>query len=149
MGAAGELKAMADRQELEAIEPSVDKAEAMLVTADRSLKTARSIASSDPDSALLLAWDAIAFQALAATLSIAGYRVMSQVGHHRAAVNAGRLLLGDDALLSRIGRLMRSRSRGMYDGEPAEKEEVAAALDDCEKLIKLVRSAAERARAAK
>jgi hypothetical protein len=145
MGAAEELKAMADRHELEAMEKSVDKAQTMLTAADRSLKTARSIVSTDPDSALLLAWDAIAFQALAATLAIAGYRVMSQAGHHRAAVNAGRLLLGDDALLSRIGSLMRARGRGMYESEPAEKEEVRVALDDCEKLIALVRLAADRA----
>jgi hypothetical protein len=149
MGAAEELKAMADRRALEAIEASVDRAEATLFAADRSLKTARSIVSSDPDSALLLAWDGIAFQALAATLAIAGYRVTSQPGHHRAAVDAGRLLLGEDALLSRIGRLMRTRGRGMYERERAEKEEVIAALDDCERLIAVVRSAAQRARDSK
>jgi hypothetical protein len=149
MGASEELNAMADRQELERIEPNVDKAETMLAVADRSLKTARSIVAPDPNSALLLAWDAIAFQALAATLAIAGYRVTSHAGHHRTAVEAGRLLLPDDALLSRIGRLMRFRGRGMYEAEPAEKEEVTEALDDCEKLIELVRSAAARARAAK
>lgn len=96
MGAAEDLKAMADRRALEAIEASVDRAETILIAADRSLKTARSIASSDPDSALLLAWDGIAFQALAATLAIAGYRVTSQPGHHRAAVDAGRPLLSED-----------------------------------------------------
>jgi hypothetical protein len=142
----GAAEAMVDRRALEAIEASVDRAEAILIAADRSLKTARSIASSDPDSALLLAWDGIAFQALAATLAIAGYRVTSQPGHHRAAVDAGRLLLGEDALLSRIGRLMRTRGRGMYEREPAEKEEVIAALGDCERLIAVVRSAAQRAR---
>jgi len=140
---------MADRRALEAIDASADKAETILLSADRSLNTARSIAASDPDSALLLAWDGIAFQALVATLAIAGYRVTSQPGHHRAAVDAGRLLLGDDALLSRIGRLIRARGRGMYERELAEKEDVIAALDDCEKLIALVRSAVERARTSK
>jgi hypothetical protein len=149
VGAAEDLQAMADRHELDAIERSVDKAEASLAVADRSLKTARWIAASDPDSALLLAWDGVAFQALAATLAMAGYRVTSQVGHHRVAVEAGRLLLGDEALLSRIGRLMRTRGRGMYEAEPAEVGEVTAALDDCDKLIRHVRSALERARAAK
>jgi hypothetical protein len=110
MGASDELRAMADRKELERIEANLDKADTMLVAASRSLTTARSIVSSDPDSALILAWDAIAFQALAATLAIAGYRVTSQAGHHRTAVEASRLLLPDDALLSRIGRLMRFRA---------------------------------------
>ena len=140
---------MAGRHELEAIEANVGKAETMLAAANRSLTTARSIVSKDADSALLVAWVGIAFQALAAALAIAGYRVTSQAGHHRAAVQAGRLLLGEDALLSRIGRLMRTRGRGMYESEPAEKDEVAAALDDCEKLIDLVRIAAERARDSK
>jgi len=34
----------------------------------------------------------------------------------------------------------------MYESEPVEKQEVIEALDDCEKLIKLVRLAAGRAR---
>jgi len=142
MGVAEELKAMADRHELDAIEPSVEKAKVMLSAADRSLKTARSIASTDPGSTLLVAWDGIAFQALAAALALAGYRVTSQPGHHRAAVKAARLLLGEDVLLSRIDRLRRTRGRAMYEGEPADKEEVAGALDDCEELIKVVRARA-------
>jgi hypothetical protein len=149
MGPAEELKAMADRGQLDAIEPSVASAEAKLAVADRSLKTARLIARTDPDSSLQLAWDRVAFQALAASLALAGYRVTSQIGHHRVALDANRHLLGEVALLSRIGRLMRTRSRGMYEHESAETDEVVAALDDCEKLIKLVRSAANRARTAK
>lgn len=148
MGANEELKAMVDRHELDATEPSIGKAETMLTSADCSLKTARLVASTDPNSALLLAWDGIAFQALAAGLAIAGYRVTSQPGHHRVAVEAGRRLLGEDALLSRIRRLMRMRGRGMYEGEPAQKEDVEEALDDCEKLIQLVRTVVERARRA-
>lgn len=137
---------MVGRHELDETEPNLDKAEAMLTGADRSLKTARMVASADPDSALLLAWDGIAFQTLAAALAIAGYRVTNQVGHHRVAVEAGRLLLGEDALISRIGRLRRMRARGMYENEPAEKDEVGEALGDCEKLIQIVRGAANRAR---
>jgi hypothetical protein len=83
---------------------------------------------------------------IAATLAIAGYRVTSEAGHHRVSVDAARLLLGEDALLSRIGRLRRTRGRRMYESEPVEKQEVIEALDDCEKLIKLVRLAAGRAR---
>jgi hypothetical protein len=149
VGIAEELKGMVDRHELDVIDRDLDKAETILAGAERSLATARSIANSDPDNALLLGWDAVAFQALAATLAMAGYRVTSQVGHHRVVVSAGRLLLNDDALLSRIRGLMKARSRGMYEHEPTEKREANEALDDCEKLIALVRSAAQRARAVK
>jgi hypothetical protein len=147
VAAAGELKDFVERSELERVESSVDKAEAMLKDAERSLKTARSIASADPKSALLLAWDGIAFQALAAALLLAGYRVTSQPGHHRVAVEAGRVLLGQPALLSRIGALRRLRARGMYESESVEREEAVAALDDGEALVAIVRNAVAAARA--
>ncbi len=146
MGSAEELKAMAERQELEPIEPSAAKATALLADARRSLATCRSVASNDPKSALLLAWDGIAFPTLTAALALAGYRVTNRMGHHRVAVEAARQLLGDDALLSRIGSLRRMRDRGMYDMEPPELEEITEALGDCEQLIRLVAVAIQRAR---
>ncbi len=145
MGAADELKAMAERQELEPIEPSAAKASALLADSHRSLVTCRSIAAKDPKSALLLAGDGVAFPTLTAALALAGYRVTSRMGHHRAAVEASRLLLGADPLLSRIGSLRRMRDRGMYEMEPPEVDEIAEALDDCEQLIELVGRAVQRA----
>jgi hypothetical protein len=146
MGSAEELKAMAERQELEPVERSAEKALALLADARRSLTTCRSIASTDLKSALLLAWDGIAFPTLTAALTLAGYRVTNRMGHHRAAVEASRHLLGDDALLSRIGSLRRMRDRGMYEMEPPEADEMIGALDDCEQLIQLVAVAIQRAR---
>lgn len=145
MGSAEELKAMAERRELEAIEPSTDRARQLLSDAVQSLNTSRSIVANDPKSALLVAWDGVAFPALSAALALAGYRVTNQMGHHRAAVDAGKHLLGDDSLLSRIGSLRRTRDRGMYEGEAVEVEEVTGLLDDCEALVRLVRKALERA----
>jgi hypothetical protein len=144
MGSADELQAMAERQELERIEPSAAKARALLADARRSLKTCRSIATGDPKSALLLAWDGIAFPTLTAALALAGYRVTSRMGHHRVAVDGVRLLLDADALMSRIGSLRRMRDRGMYEMEAPEVAEVTEALDDCEKLIETVMSAVKR-----
>lgn len=74
---------MAERQELEAIERSPSKASALLEDARRSLATCRSIAEKDPKSALLLAWDGIAFPVLTAAMALAGYRVTNRMGHHR------------------------------------------------------------------
>src|SRR2546421_13017915 len=68
MGATDELRAMATRRELEDVPPNRERALKMLADAERSLKAARSIAEDDPKSALLLAWDGVAFQALAAAL---------------------------------------------------------------------------------
>src|SRR5437899_636628 len=136
---------MAERQELEPIERSPTKATALAVDARRSLKTCRSIAEQDPKSALLLAWDGVAFPTLTAALALAGYRVTNRMGHHRVAVEATRLLLDADALMSRIGSLRRLRDRGMYEMEAPEVAEVTDALDDCEQLIQRVASAVRRA----
>ena len=62
------------------------------------------------------------------------------------AVDAGRLLLTDEKLLSRIRTLRRSRDRSMYESEPATKSEIDQAIRDCEELVQLVRAALERAR---
>jgi hypothetical protein len=83
VGSSEELRAMAERQELEAIERSPSKASALLEDARRSLATCRSIAEKDPKSALLLAWDGIAFPVLTAAMALAGYRVTNRMGHHR------------------------------------------------------------------
>lgn len=134
-GSAEELKTMAERQELEPIERSASKASALLVDARRSLKTCRSIAQHDPKSALPLAWDGAAFPTLTAALALAGYRVTNRIGHHRVAVEATRLLLDADPLMSRIGSLRRVRARGMYEMDQPEVAEVTDALDDCEQVI--------------
>ena len=137
---------MAERQELEAIERSPAKANTLIADARRSLTTCRSIAVKDPKSALLRAWDGIAFPALTAALTLAGYRVTNRMGHHRVAVDAARQLLGEDALMSRIGALRRMRDRGMYEMEPPDSDELTEALDDCEQLIGIVSRAVQRAR---
>src|SRR5258708_36470659 len=130
MGAAEELKAMAERRELEPTEPSVEKVRSLMADAQHSLGSCRAIAATDPNSALLLAWDGVAFPTLTAALALAGYRVTNRMGHSRVAVEAARQLFGADALLSRIGSLRPMRDRGMYEGEPPEVDEVADALDD-------------------
>src|SRR5712692_10366476 len=123
MGSAEELRAMAERQELEAIERSPAKATALIADARRTLATCRSIAAKDPKSALLLAWDGIAFPALTAALTLAGYRVTNRMGHHRAAVEAARQLLPADALLSRIGsiRVTSFSSAGSFSYMPRSR----------------------------
>jgi len=137
---------MAERQELEAIERSPAKACALIADGRRSLVTCRSIAEKDPKSALLLAWDGIAFPALTAALTLAGYRVTNRMGHHRVAVDAARQLLGEDALMSRIGALRRMRDRGMYEMDSPEVRELTEALDEYEELIRAVARAVQRAR---
>lgn len=79
-------------------------------------------------------------------MALAGYRVTNRMGHHRAAVDAVRQLLSEDALMSRIGALRRMRDRGMYEMEPPDIDDITQALDDCEQLIKVVAQAVRRSR---
>ena len=144
MGAA-ELQAMAERGQLEKVEPSVTRAKALLESAKKTLGTCRGIVAGDARSALLLAWDGVAFPTLTAALALPpGYRIANQQGHHWVAVEAGKQLLPDGALMSRIGALRRARDLGMYESEPQESQEVAESLDDCEMLIALVGVAVQR-----
>src|SRR5438132_533729 len=82
-----------------AVERSSTKASALIEDARRALATCRSIVGKDPKSAVLLAWDGVAFTTFTAALALAGYRVTNRMGHHRAAVDASRHLLGEDALM--------------------------------------------------
>ena len=145
MGAAEELRAMAQRGELDPVEARPAAAEELLADARRALVTCRAIADSDPKSGLLLAWDGVAFPLLVAALNLAGYRVTNRMGHHRTAVDAGRLLMNADALLSRIGAIRRSRDRAMYENDPPPTDELREVLDDCEQLSELVERAIMRA----
>lgn len=77
---------------------------------------------------------------------LAAYRVTNRMGHHRVAVDAARQLLGEDALMSRVGALRRMRDRGMYEMEPPDSDELTEALDDCEQLMGVVSRAVQRAR---
>jgi hypothetical protein len=140
-----ELRAMVSQGELEAVEPSAAAAHERLDSAARALITCRSIVEEDPRSSLLLAWHGVAFPLLAAALTLAGYRVTSRQGHHRVAVEATRLLLGQDALLSRIGGLRRSRDRTMYEQQAPDPADVAEILEDLEQLLAIVRTAIDRA----
>ncbi len=136
---------MAERGELDAIEPSVDSVRKLLSDAKRSLATCRAIAGDDPKSALLLTWDGVTFPLLAGALALTGYRVTSRQGHHRVAVEAGRELFNADPLFFRIGALRRARDRTMYENDPPSPAELQDVLDDCDELVALLQGAVSRA----
>lgn len=137
---------MADRGELERIEVNVALARRLLEDSGRALVTCNRIAQDDPKSVLLLAWDGVAFQLLAAALALAGYRVTNRQGHHRVAVEAVRELFDSDALFFRIRNLRRSRDRSMYENQPPPVDEVEEALADCQELERLLAAAIDKAR---
>ncbi len=56
------------------------------------------------------------YRACAGVLDLAGYRVTSQPGHHRATIDAATLILGGErrALLRRLDRARRFRNDALY-----------------------------------
>jgi hypothetical protein len=65
------------------------------------------LAGVDRDRAMAVAYEA-GYRCCAGLLDLAGYRVTSQPGHHRAAIDATTKLLGD-AERARLRRLDRAR----------------------------------------
>lgn len=73
------------------------------------------LAGVDRDRAMAVAYEA-GYRACAGILDLAGYRITSQPGHHRAAIDAATVVLGSErrALLRRLDRARRFRNQALY-----------------------------------
>ena len=95
------------------------------------------LADVDRDRATAVAYEA-GYRACAGILDLAGYRVTSQPGHHRAAIDAATLILGAEqrALLRRLDRARRFRNEALYgDGATAGVAEFEQLLKDVAWLL--------------
>lgn len=100
--------------------PDVRRVAGWLVRSQKDLELARDVlAGMDRDRAMAVAYEA-GFRCCAGLLDLAGYRVTSQPGHHRAAIDATTTLLGDAerARLRRLDRARRFRNDAL-DGDMA------------------------------
>ncbi len=91
----------------------------------------------DRDRAMAVAYEA-GYRACAGLLDLAGYRVTSQPGHHRAAIGGATVLLGDGerARLRRLDRARRFRNEALYgDGATAGRAEFEQLLKDVRWLL--------------
>ncbi len=95
------------------------------------------LASLDRERAMVVAYEA-GYPACAGILDLAGYRVTSQPGQHRAAIDAATALLGPErrALLRRLDRARRFRNEALYgDVARAGSGEFEQLLEDVAWLI--------------
>jgi len=104
---------------------------------DRSLMDLEVVAMlTDVDSqrAMAVAYEA-GYRACAGILDLEGYRVTSQPGHHRAAIDAATVVLGQEhrALLRRLDRARRFRNDTLYGDVPT------VAAKELSQLVKDVR----------
>jgi hypothetical protein len=91
----------------------------------------------DRDRAMAVAYEA-GYRACAGILDLAGYRVTSQPGHHRAAIDGATIVLGTKhrPLLRRLDRARRFRNEALYgDVATAGKAEFAQLLADVAWLL--------------
>lgn len=105
------------------------------------------LAGVDRDRAMAVAYEA-GYRCCAGLLDLAGYRVTSQPGHHRAAIDATTTLLGDAerARLRRLDRARRFRNDTLYgDMATAGAAEFTQLLRDVDWLLERLATELERA----
>jgi hypothetical protein len=105
------------------------------------------LAGVDRDRAMAVAYEA-GYRCCAGLLDLAGYRVTSQPGHHRAAIDATTALLGDSerARLRRLDRARRFRNDALYgDIATAGGAEFTQLLRDVDWLLQRLASELDRA----
>jgi hypothetical protein len=95
------------------------------------------LAGIDRDRAMAVAYEA-GYRACAGMLDLTGYRITSQPGHHRAAIDAATVVLGSErrALLRRLDRARRFRNQTLYgDVTTAGAKEFEQLLKDVAWLL--------------
>ena len=91
----------------------------------------------DRDRAMAIAYEA-GFRACVGILLLAGYRLASQPGHHRAAIEGAAAVLGQDVrpLLRRVDGARQFRNEILYgDAPPASESQLAQLIGDVGELL--------------
>lgn len=123
---------------LERRDPDVERIRRWADRARRDLALSRdTLAKLDPERAATVAYEA-GFRACAGILGLAGYRIRSQPGHHRAALEAASHLVPPDriASLDQLDDARRFRNASLYD-EPAPMgdADLGELLEEVEQII--------------
>ena len=121
------IERLIDDRRLQRVSGAQADGAALLARARRTAETAQAIATDDPDSAYVLAYDATR-QACTALLAHQGLRPTTQGGHY-AVEEAMRVQFGD--AFRAVGTLRRRRNEleyPAYPGDEADLDEVAEAI---------------------
>lgn len=123
---------------LERREVDTDRVRRWVQRARRDLKVSREVlATVDPERAMTVAYEA-GFHACAGFLGLAGYRVRSQPGHHRAAIEGASHLLpeGDVPALDVLDDARRFRNASLYDEPgPLGDDDLAELTTEVERIV--------------
>ena len=142
------LVALVEAGLLQRMLPDTRRVAGWLDRSRKDLALARDVlARVDRDRAMAVAYEA-GYRCCAGLLDLAGYRVTSQPGHHRAAIDATTALLGDTerARLRRLDRARRFRNEALYgDGATVGAAEFAQLLREVDWLLQRLSTELERA----
>lgn len=123
---------------LEPKPPDPDRVRRWLARSQRDRDLARDLlANVDPERAMGVAYEA-GYRACAGFLVLAGYRVTSQPGHHRAAIEGAAAVLGpwSQALMRRLDAARRFRNESLYgDAPPVPERELDGLIADVTELL--------------
>jgi hypothetical protein len=121
------IERLIDDRRLQRVSGAQADGAALLARARRTAETAQAIATDDPDSAYVLAYDAIR-QACTALLAHQGLRPTTQGGHY-AVEEAIRAQFGDAfRAVSTLRRRRNELEYPAYPGDEADLDEVAEAI---------------------
>jgi hypothetical protein len=130
------LQAMVDQRQLERCPADSEDARSRLRQARVDLESARGLlgasVATNPKGACSLAWEAV-LESLLGWLSLFGYRITSERGHHAIAVRAVRAALDTREAaspLQRLDGLRRLRDNALYNNLPMDADEVREFLPD-------------------
>lgn len=129
---------------LERVPPDLDAADRAIDSARRHLRSAASLADTDPDLAYTALYDAIR-KSCAALLLADGLRATSR-GGHLAVQNAVTALYGRGGPLRAFDRVRRQRNAVEYLGGEADPEDVRADLGAAEAIVALAARVLRQAR---
>jgi hypothetical protein len=124
------LDDLRNRGLIETVSADAATATQWLEDSGRHLEAATRISKLDPSGSYVLAYDA-ARKSVAAALLMAGHRVLSRPGAHRALAEYADWLATQtgERALTRFDRLRRNRNRSEYGSRAFGKAEVTEAID--------------------
>ena len=127
------VESMVEAGSLERVAPDVDGAALALEEATRHASSAEQIATSDPNGAYQLAYDA-ARKAVMAKLRQQGLRVRKGEGGHALTADFARVAI-DEELGKRLESMRRRRNRSEYGSAYFSADEVGEAIEVARGLI--------------
>ena len=126
---------------MEAKPPDPARVERWIVRSRADIDLAgRVLAPIDPERAIGVAYEA-GYRACAGILVLAGYRVTSQPGHHRATLEGAAAVDGPGLrpLVRRLDAARRFRNDSLYgDPLPVPEDELQQALADAAEIVSLL-----------